>query len=317
MTISNKTEQLDPQFIKQKAAHSWFWFLLPTILLVALFYVLPVIITFFISATDMSTATGFKHWNWVGLKNYISIIHHPETPQHLWLTIKYVIVTLTLFNVGMALLISLLTTHIQRSTGFLFRALWLLPRITPVVVYVMMWQFLAADSPYGVLNQIFFKPLGFQTENWLLAKPFLFIVLVNGYIGASFGIILFTSAIESISKDMMNASLVDGSTLIQRVRYIILPSLRWPLLFVTTYQTLSLLTSFKEILVLTDGEFGTEVWSLWAYHKALNNYWGNFQWGFGMALSAFLVIIGLILGIIYMRFFKFNELVQEPKIEVL
>ncbi|RKX91570.1 MAG: sugar ABC transporter permease [Spirochaetes bacterium] len=315
--VNDKSNIIQPKLKKQNPAHSWLWFLLPTLFLVALFYVLPVIITFYISGTDMSTATGFKHWNWVGLKNYISIIKHPETPQHLWLTIKYVVVTLTFFNVGMALVVSLLTTHIPKKAGFFFRALWLLPRITPVVVYVMMWQFLAADSPYGVLNQIFFKPLGFKTEYWLLVKPFLFIVLVNGYIGASFGMILFTSAIESISKDMMNASLVDGSTLLQRIRYIILPSLRWPLLFVTTYQTLSLMTSFKEILVLTDGEFGTEVWSLWAYHKALNNYWGNFQWGFGMALSAFMVIIGLILGVIYMRFFKFNELVQEPKIEIL
>ncbi len=317
MTKSKNAESFQILLHKQKASSSWFWFLIPTLILVALFYILPVIITFIISLTDMSTSTGFKHWNWVGIKNYISIIKHPETPKHLWLTIKYVVVTLTFFNVGMALVVAILTTHISKGTGSFFRAIWLLPRITPVVVYVMMWQFLAADAPYGVLNQIFFKPLGLPTEYWLLVQPFLFIVLVNGYIGASFGIILFTSAIESISKDMMNASLVDGSTILQRVRHIILPSLRWPLLFVTTYQTLSLMTSFKEILVLTDGEFGTEVWALWAYHKALNNYWGNFQWGFGMALAAFLVFFGLILGIIYMRFFKFNELVQEPKIEIL
>ena len=113
----------------------------------------------------------------------------------------------------------------------------------------------------------------------------------------------------------MIASLVDGASFMQRVRYVILPYIKWPLLFVTTYQTLSLMTSFEQILVLTNGEFNTEVWSLWAYHRALNNYWGNFQWGFGNALAAVLVLIGIILGFIYMRYFKFGELVQEPKIE--
>lgn len=300
-----------------KAKYDWFWFLFPAFLLVFVFYFLPVIITFFISATNMSSSTGFKNWDWVGLGNYQKIARHPETLGHLWLTVRFVVITLVFFNVGMALVVALLTTHIPRQVGFLFRALWLLPRITPVVVYVMMWQFLAADVPYGVLNQIFFQPLGLKTQYWLPAAPFLFIVLVNGFIGASFGMILFSSAIEAIPKDIMTASLVDGSTKWQRVKYIILPSLRWPLLFVTTYQTLSLMTSFKEILVLTDGEFHTEVWSLWAYHRALNNYWGNFQWGFGMALSAILVVIGIILGFVYMRFFKFGELIQEPMIESL
>ncbi|MCK4805549.1 MAG: sugar ABC transporter permease, partial [Spirochaetes bacterium] len=83
------------------------------------------------------------------------------------------------------------------------------------------------------------------------------------------------------------------------------------------YQTLSLMTSFEQILVLTDGAYNTEVWALWAYHKALSTYSGNLQWGFGTALAAILVLIGIILGFVYMRYFKFEELVQEPKIETL
>lgn len=85
----------------------------------------------------------------------------------------------------------------------------------------------------------------------------------------------------------------------------------------TTYQTLSLLTSFESILILTDGNFGTEVWALWSYHKALNNYYGNFQYGFGAALSAILVFVGVIFAIIYLKYFKFNDLVKEPLIDEL
>ena len=94
------------------------------------------------------------------MKSYQRRAAHPDTLKHLWLTIKYVAFTLVFFNLGMSLVIALLTTHIPRRAGFLFRALWLLPRITPVVVYVMMWKFIAADAPYGILNQILIKPLG-------------------------------------------------------------------------------------------------------------------------------------------------------------
>ncbi len=88
----------------------------------------------------------------------------------------------------------------------------------------------------------------------------------------------------------------------------------------TVYQTLSLLTSFEYILLLTDGGPGlyrTEVWALTAYHRALQTYFGNNQWGYGAAWGSILVVIGIGLSIIYLRLFRFDELVMEPKIDVL
>jgi inositol-phosphate transport system permease protein len=292
-------------------------FMAPATLLVIIFFFVPVLIIIGLSATDLSSATGFEKWRWVGPENYSKILNNPQATAISWNTVRYVVLTLSLFNVGMALVIALLSTHIPRRAGFFFRALWLLPRITPSVVYVMMWRYMAADAPYGILNRHILTPLGVEPTNWLPAQPWVFVVLTNGFIGASFGMIIFTSAIESIPRDYLIAALVDGCSLWQRIRHVILPMLRWPLLFVTTYQTLSLLTSFETILLLTDGQFNTEVWALWAYHRALNNYIGNFQWGFGAALATLLVIIGIVMAIIYMRYFQFNALVQEPKIEAL
>lgn len=292
-------------------------FMAPAAILVIGFFLVPVFITVALSATDLSSATGFQKWSWVGLDNYRRIADNPQSRVITWNTVKYVLLTLSLFNVGMALVVALLSTHIPRRTGFIFRALWLLPRITPSVVYVMMWKYIAADAPFGILNQHLLAPLGVQPTNWIPAAPWVFVILTNGIVGASFGMIIFTSAIESIPRDYMIAALVDGCSLWQRIRYVILPMIRWPLLFVTTYQTLSLLTSFEQILLLTDGQFNTEVWSLWAYHRALNNYWGNFQWGFGAALATVLVLVGIVMAVIYMRYFQFNALVQEPKIEAL
>ena len=101
------------------------------------------------------------------------------------------------------------------------------------------------------------------------------------------------------------------------MRRIILPQLRWPLLFVTSYQTLSLLTSFEYILLATDGGPGsaTEVWSLAAYHTALNNYAGNLQYGYGATLALVLVIIGVAFSLLYLKIFNFDALVARPRIE--
>ncbi len=282
------------------------------------FFVAPVIITLWISLTDMSTAT-FSNPSFVGIENYRRMLRSNALTKIIRNTGFYVATTLALFNIGAALAVALLPTHIPRRSGALFRALWLLPRITPSVVYIMIWKYLAADAPYGVFNQ-FLQPFGITPQNWVVAAPWVMVILVNGFIGASFGMIIFTSAIESIPASYLHASRVDGATALQTIRYVILPLLRWPLLFVLTYQTLSLLTSFEQILLLTDGGpgyFTTETWALQAYHRALSNYFGNVNFGFGAALAAVLVLIGVTLAVVYLRVFRFKELLQEPKIETL
>jgi inositol-phosphate transport system permease protein len=198
--------------------------------------------------------------------------------------------------------------------------MWLLPRLTPSVIYILMWRRIASRLPHGILNQ-FLVPLGLGTgEDLLQSMPWVFVIVVNGLIGASFGLVIFTSAIEAIPRDFLKASKVDGASTLQTIRYVILPMIRWPILFVLTYQTLSLLTSFEQILLLTGGGpglFRTEVWALRAYHLALSTATGNTQWGYGAAWAVILVIIGIGAAIIYMRVFKFDELVQEPKIDLI
>jgi len=299
-------------------------FLSPAVILVTLFFFIPVIILFVLSFSNLKASNfGTLQWwspaNW-SLDNYGRIFNNKFFPKILGNTVFYVLVTMSLFNFGSALLIALLTTHINRRAGFFFRVLWLLPRLTPVVIYILMWQRMASREPHGILNQIL-VPLGLSTGGDLIqAAPWVFVIVANGMIGASFGMVIFTSAIEAIPRDFITASKVDGANMWQTIRHVILPAIKWPILFVITYQTLSLLTSFEQIMLLTDGGPGlyrTEVWALTAYHRALSNYFGNNQWGYGAAWAVILVIIGVGAAVIYMRVFKFDELVQEPKIDLL
>ena len=293
-------------------------FMTPAMLLVLVFFIIPVTITFVLSLTDLASSNFSEPWHFVGLDNYRRMFSDTFFPKILGNTFLYVILTLTFFNVGMALMVALLTTHIPKRHGFFFRVLWLLPRITPSVVYIVMWRRMVQVPPYGIINQ-FLGWMGIQHQPyWLNEAPWLFVIMVNGFIGASFGMIIFTSAIEAISKDITTAAKLDGASTLQIIRDITLPLLKWPLLFVTTYQTLSLLVSFEYILLLTGGGPGlytTEVWSLTAYNRALATYFGSNQWGYGAAFV--LVIIGATLATIYLRVFRFDDLVEEPKIDVL
>ena len=294
-------------------------FLLPFALVVAVFFVIPAVVTVLLSLTDVSVATGLRGFRWVGLENYRRIVTDPVAGLVLRNTLLYVVATLTLFNVGLALVLALATSFLPERWGGLFRALWLLPRITPSVVYVLMWKYFAAEPPFGVLNQLL-GALGLPPAgNWLHVRPWPMIIAINGFVGASMGMIIFSAAIRSIPREQLIAAQVDGAGAWPLIRHVVLPQLRWPALFVAAYQTLSLLASYEYILLATDGGPGyytTEVWALYAFHTALSNYFGNAQFGLGAALATVLVLIGIGASVLYLKFFNFRQLTGRPRIEV-
>ena len=296
-------------------------FLAPAMGLVLFFFLIPGILLLVLSLTDLSSANFSDPWTYIGLDNFERLFSDPFFPKILRNTVFYVFTTLIFFNLGLALVLALVTTNIPRRSGFFFRLIWLLPRLTPSVVYILMWKRIGQADPFGIYNQLFPEFLGASGGNLFLGgSPWTFVILTNGFVGASFGMIIFTSALESIPKDLITAAKVDGANVWRIIRDIKLPLIKWPLLFIATYQTLSLLTSFEYILLLTEGGpglFTTEVWALTAYKRAFATYFGNSQWAFGATWAIVLVTVALLLAVVYVKLFKFNELIEEPRIENL
>ena len=252
-------------------------------------------------------------WKWT-FGNYRELVSSQFSGRILVNTVFYVTLTL-MFNVGLGLVLALMTFYMPHRQAKFFRALWLIPRISPSVVYVLLWKWFTYDSGLMSYTLGFF---GVPGQNYLLEYPWTFIIIMNGMVGASMGLIIFSSAMHAIPRPLFYASQVDGAYPVQQVFRIILPQLRWPILFITCYQSMSLLTSFEYILLTTDGGPGfytTEVWALYAFHLALSNYFGNFRYGYGATLAVVLVIIGVVLSLFYLRFFNFRKLVADPPIE--
>jgi inositol-phosphate transport system permease protein len=292
-------------------------FIGPAAFLVIVFFFAPVVLTLGMSFTNMATATGLSGWEWIGTQNYEQITRGSFTGLIVRNTIFYVAVTLA-FNVTVGLGVALLSVHMAPKVGGTFRALWLLPRITPSVVYALMWTWAAAPAPFGIINEVV-TPFGAEPRYWVNSDPWLIVILINGFVGASFGMLIFTSAITAIPEDLFRAARVDGANAWQIVRRITLPLIKWPILFVLVYQTMSLLASYEYILLTTNGGPGlylTEVWSLWAFHTALQSYYGNLEFGLGAAMAAILVTVGVVVSAILLRVFRFGSLVAEPRVEI-
>lgn len=282
----------------------------PFLLLVILFFLMPVIVTAIMAFTDMDFA---MQWNFVGFANFQRIIEDPNFNQLIWNTIKYVLGTLSI-NVLFALFLAILTSYFIQNerTSTTYRAVWMLPRISPPIIYIVLWMWLLDPSDMGILNSIR-AMFGAEPYFWVGNHAMTIVILVNGLVGASYGMTIFSAAIKSIPVSLFRAAKVDGASDHSVIFDIILPAIKWPIMFVSIWQLLSLLTSYEYILLLTDGGpmIESEVWALHAYHKAF----ANLEFGYGAALALILVMVALVCTLIMLRLFGFDKMLKSSRID--
>ncbi len=287
-----------------------FLMMAPFILLVTVFFIVPVILTVVMSFTDM----GFTlEWSFAGFANFVKIAKDIYLPEIIGNTLVYVGCTLAV-NVIISLLFAVLTSYFitKESHSLFYRAFWMLPRMTPSTVIIFMWVWFFAPTSYGFLNAII-SGTGGQPVNWLMEYPMAAAILVNACIGISFGMLIFSSAIKTIPQDLYLSARVDGAKDSAIVFGIILPAIKWQVMYVTIAQTLSLMTSYEYIMLLTNGGplYSTTVWSLYAYRKAFKQS----EFGYGATLSLLLVVVSVSLALVLLRAFKFDKLMKTTRID--
>jgi inositol-phosphate transport system permease protein len=287
-------------------------FLGPALVLLACFFIAPVVVDLILAFTDMDRTLTVTM---LTLENFERMAtRDSRLLASLGLTAVFVIATLGIFNVTFALLLALTTTAVRRGYGAFFRAVWLLPRMSPSVVYALLWLWVVDPNERGLLNQILVHVFGMAPVDLRNNHPLFLIIIANGFVGASLGMIIFTSAIRSIPEHLFHAARTDGAGALAIVRHIVFPALRWPVSYMTIHQTLSLLVSFEYILLITGGGpfFDTTVFSLYAYRRAFENG----QYAYGAALSLILIVIGVIAALALWRLMDMRRLLQAPRIEV-
>ncbi|MGF1474666.1 MAG: carbohydrate ABC transporter permease [Geminicoccaceae bacterium] len=287
-------------------------FMGPAILLLSCFFIAPVVVNIVVAFTDMGRGLRITEFT---TENFERMVTRDRRISHtLAVTAIYVFFTLAIFNVTFGLILALTTTAVPDRVGSFFRADWLLPRISPSVVNALLWAWVVGPTDRGLINQVAVGMFGLEPLDMKSDHALVLIVLANGFIGASMGMIIFTSAIRAIPEHLFHAARCDGAGPLAIAWHVTLPALRWPLSFITVYQTLSLLVSFEYIWLITNGGpfYETTVYALYVYQRAF----GSGQYAYGAALALVLVAIGIIAALAMWRFFDMKRLLQQPRIEV-
>ncbi len=307
------------------------FFLLPALTLILVFYVVPLALSIYIGFTPLRNWNIEAYLGQITLSNFERLFHlvthDPDVGKVVLTTIVFTLATLAV-NVlgGLGLALTMYLTDLSgRELSLGFRTLWILPRMTPIAVYSLIWYYFFLPGEEGVLNSIMLglglidRPYNWGNDPDLLPySAWAILVLVNGLVGVSFGMIVFYSALRSIPREQIIAARVDGASTLRLILHILIPQLRWHLVYVTVWQLLSLLTTYAHIFLLVEwgavDEFWGSNWALYVFNQAFAV--GRSDQGLAAAAATILVLIGAGLGLLALKLMRFEEMMAEPRGEL-
>ena len=274
--------------------------MLPAIALIAaLVYFTAWAVTY--SFTNLEL-TGFNsiNWKWIGFDNYIRLFTRNGFLGSLWVTVVF-----TFFSalVGQSVFGFALAASMRRIQGWgrtTVEVTIMLGWLLPDIVAAFLWQ--ATTSTNGFLNTLIVEPLGFPAYNFLASNALAVVIIANIWKGTAWSYLLFSAALDSISREILEAARVDGATGLQRIWLVTLPIIRPHIATNMLFITIWTFTYFPLIYALTGGGPGsaTEVLSIFMYHQSF----GVGKLGYGAAISVAMVIIVGALSIFYLRQLK-------------
>ena len=267
----------------------------PSLLLIALIVVFPLLYTFYISLTNMSVYHWFDY-TLIGLDNYWRALFVFDSGflSALLATVLWTAVNMALQLVIAFLLASALNVKKLRLRK-VYKTLLMFPWAMPGYVSILLWKTGMFNSEFGLLNQ-WMEALGREAVRWLSTDVSAFIccTVVNLWLALPFMIMIMDGALQSIDASYYESARLDGASWLERTRYITIPSIKpiiAPAVIITVFTTFK---QFDVVYLLTQ-QMGARTGSnfhtilTYAYENAFvtNNY------GYSSAIS--IIIFALML----------------------
>ena len=219
-------------------------FILPAVLGIFIFIVIPVICSFGLSFVKWDLLNPVK---FVGLQNYREIFTEPLFFKILLNTVVFAGAT-SIFGVIIPLVLAAILNTKIRGSEF-YKTVYFLPFITPMIVIGIVWEWIFVPN-IGLMNKVLHLHI-----NWLYdphwALPALIIVSVWKLIG--YNMIIFLSSLSAISDSMFEAAKIDGANPVQTFRYVTIPLLSPSIFFVVIITAINSFQIFDLIYLMTQG----------------------------------------------------------------
>ena len=265
----------------------------PSLLLILLIVVFPILYTGYISFTNMNVYHWFN-FDFIGLENYKDALFVFDSG---FLSALLVTILWTVVNMVLQLVIAFVLASLLNIQDFKFRRVYktllMFPWAMPGYVSILLWKTGMFNSQFGLLNQ-WMEKLGLETQRWLAndVSAFICCTVVNLWLALPFMIMIMDGALKAVDKNCYESAILDGANWVQRTVYLTIPSIKpiiAPAVIITVFTTFK---QFDVIYLLTQqagAKTGSNLHTIltYAYENAFitNNY------GYSSAVSIIIFVV--------------------------
>lgn len=219
--------QARPSVAPSTAQRSWsryssktfYLFISPWLIGFLLLTAAPLIFAFLVSLTNFDGSS--PRWHWVKFANYTELLHDPDTWSSLGRTLFYTAIVVPISVAG-GLGLAVLLNRRLRAVG-LFRTIFFLPSVVPVVAMAIMWK-LVFNRDAGLLNALSAK-VGIDAITWLVDPAAFYALIIMTLWGLGGGMVIMLAALQSVPAELEEAATVDGAGRWQVFRHVTVPTI--------------------------------------------------------------------------------------------
>jgi multiple sugar transport system permease protein len=268
-----------------------FWtalaFMMPAIILVTLFLLLPVAFNIYASLTAWAKFSGLDRF--AGLANYARLLSNPNffaaaLNTALWILASFVLPAL------LGLSLALLVKGVKGEEAF--KSVFFLPRMFSATAVGVVWYYVYANE--GIVNSAL-RGLGLDAlvSRWLYEPHLATGAMIITHLWQQMGLmmVLLLLGLNALPTDPIEAAKVDGASRWQVFRHVVLPLLMPTVVVVVTISVLAGFTSFDLVWVM-----GRDYPNRSTLTLAVNQYWESFRagsWAYGSAIAVVLGALAL------------------------
>ncbi len=272
-------------------------FLIPALLLFAIFVAYPIFNTIRTSFLSLRIQTLRQGGRFVRWDNYLKLAKDEVMWRSFRFTVLFTVVAVCLETViGMAC--ALIMNKSFPGKSFVC-AIILIPWCIPTVVSALMWSYMFAET-YGAINQ-FLQMLGLIKEpiHWITepGNAFAAIVISDVWKTTPYMSLLLLSGLKTVPNDLYEAAAIDGATPVKNFFWITLPSIKAVLVVAIMFRTIASFRIYDLIKVLTNGGPGQTTASLTMY--TMQQYFSFGNYGYGAALAVVTFVVSLIISFFF------------------
>ena len=266
-------------------------FLSPALLVLGIFFFLPVIAGFALSLTDFDlyAIADIHNVRFIALRNYAEVLRNPVFWTALGNTLYFSLVGGPL-TVATSLAAALLVNAKVARYKAIFRTIYFAPVVTTLVAVAVVFRFLY-HADFGLINRALMS-IGLPRVDWLgdphYAMPAIIIVAVWKNFG--YNMIIFIAGLQQVPEELYEAARLDGAGAWRQFRHITLPMLGPTFLFVGVVTAIGYLQLFAEPYVMTRGGPLNKTLSAMMMMYEQGFRWWRMGYAAAIAFLVFLVI---------------------------